>query len=38
MITYGKKGTLVSRRKALAFLQNDKVAAKKVFDEIYGRL
>ena len=23
MITYGKKGTLISRRKALAFLHND---------------
>ena len=37
MITYGKKGTLVSRRKALAFLQNDKVAVKKVFDELAPR-
>ena len=34
MITYGKKGDLVSRRKALAFLQNDTVAVKKVFDEL----
>ena len=24
LITYGKKGTLVSRRKALAFVHNDK--------------
>ncbi|MDD2518292.1 MAG: 50S ribosomal protein L17 [Bacilli bacterium] len=32
MVTYGKNGTLVSRRKALAFLQNDNVATKKVFD------
>lgn len=32
MVTYGKKGTLVSRRKVLAFLQNDKEATKKVFD------
>ena len=30
MITYGKNGSLVSRRKALAFLQNDTVAVKKV--------
>ena len=34
MITYGKNGDLVSRRKALAFLQNDTVAVKKVFDEL----
>ena len=34
MITYGKKGDLVSRRKALAFLQNDTVAVKKIFDEL----
>ena len=33
-ITYGKKGTLVSRRKALAFLHNDKDLVKKVFDEL----
>ena len=33
MITYGKDGSLVSRRKALAFLQNDEVAVKKVFNE-----
>lgn len=32
MITYGKKGDLVSRRKALAYLMNDKEAVKKVFD------
>ena len=37
MITYGKKGTLVSRRKALAFLQNDKVAVNKVFNELAPR-
>lgn len=37
MITYGKKGDLVSRRKALAFLQNDTVAVKKVFDELAPR-
>ena len=34
MITYGKDGSLVSRRKALAFLHNDNVAVKKVFDEL----
>ena len=33
MVTYGKDGSLVSRRKAVAFLQNDKEAAKKVFDD-----
>ena len=34
MITYGKKETLVSRRKALAFLHNDKEVVSKVFDEL----
>ena len=34
MITYGKDGSLVSRRKALAFLQNDDAAVKKVFNEL----
>ncbi len=34
MITYGKKGTLVSRRKALAFLNNDAVVVSKIFDEL----
>ncbi len=34
MITYAKKGDLISRRKALAFLQNDTVAVKKLFDEL----
>lgn len=37
MITYGKKGTLVSRRKALAFLYNDKEVVKKLFDELAPR-
>ena len=37
MITYGKDGSLVSRRKALAFLHNDKVAVKKVFDDLAKR-
>ncbi|MBQ7105228.1 MAG: 50S ribosomal protein L17 [Bacilli bacterium] len=34
MITYGKDGSLVARRKALAFLQNDNTAVKKVFEEL----
>lgn len=34
MITYGKKGTLVSRRKALAFLNNDNDIVAKVFNEL----
>ena len=37
MITYGKNGDLVSRRKALAFLQNDTEAVKKVFGELATR-
>ena len=37
MITYGKKGTLVSRRKALAFLHNDKAVVTKVFDDLAKR-
>ena len=37
MITYGKDGSLVSRRKALAFLHNDNVAVKKIFDELAPR-
>ena len=32
MITYAKKGDLTSRRKALAFLENDTEAVKKLFD------
>ena len=35
MITYAKKGDLGSRRKALAFLNNDKALTKKLFD--YGK-
>ena len=31
-ITYGKNGSLVSRRKALAFLMNNTDAVKKVFE------
>ncbi len=37
MITYGKRGDLISRRKALAFLHNDTVAVNKVFDELTKR-
>lgn len=37
MVTYGKKGTLVSRRLALAFLHNDNECVKKVFDELAPR-
>ena len=37
MITYGKNGSLVSRRQALAFLQNDTAAVKKVFEELAPR-
>ena len=34
MITYAKKGDLNSRRKVLAFLNNDNDLTKKLFDEI----
>ena len=34
MITYGKDGSLVSRRNALAFLHNDNEVVKKIFDEL----
>ena len=37
MITYGKKGDLVSRRKALAFLNNVKEIVSKVFDDLAKR-
>ena len=37
MVTYGKKGTLVSRRLALAFLHNDNNAVNKVFNELAPR-
>jgi len=37
MISYGKDGSLVSRRKALAFLHNDAESVKKVFDELAPR-
>ena len=34
MITYGKDGSLVARRKALAFLHNNKDVTSKVFNEL----
>lgn len=37
MITYGKKGTLISRRKALAFLHNDNEVVSKVFNDLAKR-
>ena len=37
MISYGKTNTLVSRRKAIAFLQNDSETVKKVFDVLAPR-
>ncbi len=37
MITYGKRGTLVSRRKALAFVYNNKDCVDKVFNELAKR-
>ena len=37
MITYGKKGDLISRRKALAFLHNDKKVVDKVFNDLAKR-
>jgi large subunit ribosomal protein L17 len=37
MITHGKKGTLLSRRLALAFLYNDNEVVKKVFDDLAKR-
>ena len=37
MITYGKKGTLISRRKALAFLHNDEACVAKVFNDLVPR-
>ena len=37
MITYGKKGTLISRRKALAFLHNDETCVNKIFNELVPR-
>ena len=37
MITYGKKGDLVSRRKALAFVNNDSKVVDKVFNDLAKR-
>lgn len=37
MVTYGKDGSLVARRKALAFLHNDKDTVRKVFDDLAKR-
>lgn len=37
MVSYGKNGSLVSRRNALAFLHNDKEIVKKVFDDLAKR-
>ena len=37
MISYGKDGSLVARRKALAFLHNDSVAVRKIFDDLAVR-
>lgn len=37
MVTYGKKGTLVSRRLALAFLHNDTKSVEKVFNDLAVR-
>ena len=37
MITYGKNGDLVSSRKALAFLHNDKVVVDKIFNDLAKR-
>ena len=37
LITYGKDGSLVAKRKAIAFLMNNKDASKKLFEEIAPR-
>ncbi len=37
MITYGKKGDLVSRRKVYAFVHNDKTVVEKIFNELAPR-
>ena len=37
MITYGKKGDLVSRRKAYAFFHNDKAVVEKIFNDLAKR-
>lgn len=37
MITYGKDGSLVARRNALAFLHNDNEVVQKVFNDLAKR-
>lgn len=37
MITYGKHADLVSRRKALAFVHNDKKVVEKIFNDLAKR-
>ena len=37
MVTYAKRGDLVSRRKALAFLNNDSDLVKKLFNELASK-
>ena len=37
MITYGKRGTLGDRRRALAFVHNDKEVVNKVFNDLAKR-
>jgi large subunit ribosomal protein L17 len=37
MITLGKRGDLVSRRSALAFLHNDSEVVKKIFEDLAKR-
>ena len=37
MVTYGKNGSLVSRRLALAFLHNDEACVSKVFNDLATR-
>lgn len=37
MISYGKDGSLVARRKALAFLHNDNDTVKKIFNDLAPR-
>ena len=37
MVSYGKKNTLISRRLALAFLNNDEACVNKVFNEFVPR-
>ncbi len=37
LITYGKKGSLGDRRRALAFVHNDKEVVNKIFNELAPR-